>query len=55
MNNFGDIEAMKVVYFWKCTKKFQKMLMVLKIIAFELVPGVSVKYDCNTCDGTSTC
>ena len=32
----------------------QKMLTVLKIIAFELVPGVYVNYDKNTCDGPST-
>ena len=31
------------------------MLTVLKIIAFELVAGVSVKYAKNTCDGPSTC
>ena len=29
--------------------------MVLKIIAFELVAGVSVNYDKNTCDWPSTC
>ena len=29
--------------------------MVLRIIAFELVVRVSVKYANNTCDGSSTC
>ena len=31
------------------------MLMVLKIIAFELVAGVSVNYGKNTGDCPSTC
>ena len=31
------------------------MLMVLKIIAFEVVAGVSVNYDKNTYDRPSTC
>ena len=30
------------------------MLMVLKRIAFELVAGVSVNYDKNACDWSST-
>ena len=29
--------------------------MVLKIIAFEPVAGVSVNYDKNTCDRSLTC
>ena len=29
--------------------------MLLKIIAFEVVAGVSVNYDKNTCDPPSTC
>ena len=31
------------------------MLMVLKIIVFELVTGISVSYGKNTCDRSSTC
>ena len=31
------------------------MLMVLKIIAFDLGAGVSVNYDKTTCDRPSTC
>ena len=30
------------------------MLIVLKIIAFKLVTGISVNYDNNTCDRPST-
>ena len=29
--------------------------MLLKIIAFEVVAGVFVNYDKNTCDPPSTC
>ena len=48
---------MKVSFFSKCSKYFEnsinleKMLTVLKIVSFELVAGVSVNYDKNTCDG----
>ena len=52
---------MKVIFFSKCSKfcvdfeiviKLAKMSIVLEIIAFKLVPEVSVKYDKNTCDRT---
>ena len=64
MYNFRDIEAIKVIFFWKCEKlyidleneiKLEKILTVLKIIAIELVAGISVIYDKNTCDGPSSC
>ena len=32
-----------------------KTLMAFKIITFELLAGVSVNYDQNTCDKLSTC
>ena len=55
---------MKVILFYKCSnfyvdfkkkKNLQKMLMLLKIHAFELLVGVSVNYEKNTCDRTLTC
>ena len=55
---------MKVTYCSKYSKcyvdfenaiKFEKRLMVFKIIAFELVAGVSVNYEKNACDRPSTC
>ena len=64
MNNFRDIEAMKVIFFRKCAKLYvdvenainlQKMLTVLNIIRLELVARFSVTYDKNTCDGLSPC
>ena len=55
---------MKVKVFSKCSNVFlnfgnsikaQKILMVLKIISFETVVGVSINYHKNTCDRLSTC
>ena len=39
----------------KIQQKFQKTFMVLKILAFELVAGISLNCDENTCDRPSTC
>ena len=36
-------------------KNLQKMLMVLKIIAFEIKVLISVNYDKNACERPSTC
>ena len=36
-------------------KKFQKKSLVLKIIALELVGGISLSYEKNTCDRPTTC
>ena len=36
-------------------QKFERMLMILKIIAFELVAGNSLSSEENTCDMPSTC
>ena len=38
----------------KMHSNFEKMLMVLKIIAFDLLAGVYVNYDKNTSNRTST-
>ena len=55
---------MKVIFFSERSKfyidfeiqaNFQKMLMVLKIVAHEFNAGVSVNYDKNTCDCPSLC
>ena len=35
--------------------QFQEKLMVLKIIAFEVKPLISVNYDNNACERPSTC
>ena len=62
MNNFGHIEAMKVIFFSKCSKfyvdfenriKLRENLTALTII--DSVAGVSVSYDNNTCDQPSAC
>ena len=49
---------MKLIFIFKmpdilCT--FEKMFLVLKIIAFELVVGISPNSDENTCDRPQTC
>ena len=36
-------------------KKYEKLFLVFKIIAFELVAGISLNYEENTCDQPSTC
>ena len=64
MNNFGHLEAMKVIFSSKCssvyvdfenTRKLPENADSLEIIAFELVVGVFLNYDKDTCDGSSTC
>ena len=60
INNFGNIEAMKVILFFKMLKilrrfqKLQKLFLILNIIALKLVAGISLNNDRNTCDRPST-
>ena len=35
--------------------KLEKMFKIFEIMAFELVAGISLNYDKNTCDQQSTC
>ena len=65
MNNFAHIEAMKVIFFSKCSKFYADFENAIKVpenvsrsednFASELVASVSVNYERNTCDGSSTC
>ena len=65
MNNFAHIEAMKVIFFSKCSKFYVDFENAIKVpenvsrsednFASELVASVSVNYERNTCDGSSTC
>ena len=59
----GHAEAMKVIAFSKYSKlyvdfenaiKFSENLTVLKIIAFEVKPLISVNYDKIACERLST-
>ena len=43
------------MYILKMQYSFQKMFLVSKIIVVELVAGISLNYDKNTCDRPSTC
>ena len=64
-NNCGNIEGMKVKFFFKmlkslcrspkCKKKIEKKYFVLKINALEVLAGISLSYDKNTCDQPKTC
>ena len=38
----------------KMQQNFEKMIIVLKIIAFEVKPLISVNYDKNTCGRPAT-
>ena len=64
MNNFGHIEAMKVIFFWKCSKCYVDFENVIKLRekfdgfegnCVDFFAKVSVNYDKNICDGWSTC
>ena len=39
----------------KCQQNSQKILMVLKIIPFEVKPLISLNYDKNACEQPLTC
>ena len=63
-NNFSHIEAMNMISFSKYSKfyvdlenaiKFQKNLMSLEIIAFDVKPFISINYNKNASEWPSTC
>ena len=56
--NYEDdlyFKMLKVLSISKMEKNLKKVLMVLKIIVFELVAVVPFDYDKNACEQPSTC